>query len=496
MRMGEEKLSSPSMNQSTVAECGDEFTLPDYYPEIKRVVSTLCRVLPESWYDSGDSVEQGGVVAFTVLYLGDDGSITAAPLTCDFTAVVQMPKSADRTDSVVFAETTAENISCRCAGPRRLNLRARLRTSVMSDRLTDVCADVTDTAGEPATAEEKLSVQMLESEVRSMRRCFGRVTGNVSGEMRERAGTKPIMCDGEIMINEVTLTDGTVTVKGDALMWCICFGADGLYYKAVARAPFEEKMTPDGIVSGGTARAWGRCAAVSVKDSDDGTLLWDMEYDLECEAAQNVAVKVAEDMYSTLRCGEVQMSECESQSVLKCHSGRISLSGSGSRSGTATAGDYIMGSYGKVTCDRLERSGGRLTLTGSAEVKVLICGGGEATEETVRLPVKYECDCPVDGEGELFWRCDASVTDASARLDGNSISVTAELSVSLFAGLRCPVKYVSELKLDRSAAEPSEGGVLRIYYPSQGESAWDITKKYRIPKNAVTEVTEGGVLIE
>ena len=63
------RLTVPYINQSTVTECGEEFTLPDYYPEVRRVVSTLCRVLPESLYDSGDSMEQGGVVAFTVCIL-------------------------------------------------------------------------------------------------------------------------------------------------------------------------------------------------------------------------------------------------------------------------------------------------------------------------------------------------------------------------------------------------------------------------------------------
>ncbi len=491
------ELAVPYINQSTVTECGEEFTLPDYYPEVRRVVSTLCRVLPESWYDSGDSVEQGGVVAFTVLYLGDDGSLTAAPLTCDFTAMVQMPKTTERDGTVLSVDTTAENVSCRATGPRRLTLRARLRTAVSGDRLSNTETNITDFLGDSANAAEKISVQTLESEVQSLRRATGKITGSVSGEIRERAGTKPVMCDGEIMVNEAVLSDSTVTLRGEAVMWCICFGADGLYYKTTARAPFEEKLTLEGAsLSDGSARGWGRCAAVSVKDSEDGTLMWDMEYDLECEAAQNVTVSVAKDMYSTMCEGNVHMSECDSLSVLRCNSGRLSLSGSALRSGSTTPGDYVIGSFGKASCDRLERSGGRLTLAGTAEIRVLVCGGGEVSEENVRLPFKYECDCPPEGEGDLIWRCDVTVADSTARLDGNNIHVTAELCVSLFAGLSCPVPYVAKLELDRSTKSIDGDSMLRIYYPAEGETAWDITKRYRINKNAVTEVTADGVLIE
>ncbi len=497
MQMAADKrLSVPYINQSTVTECGEEFTLPDYYPEVRRVVSTLCRVLPESWYDSGETAEQGGVVAFTVLYLGDDGSLTAVPLTCDFTASVQMPKG-DSGAAVISADTAAENVTCRATGPRRLALKARLRTVFSGEQYLGVNTAITDMGGDSATAAEKISVQILEKTVPSMRRATGKLTGSVSGEIRERAGTKPVMCDGEIAVTEAVLGDNAVTLRGEAMLWCICFGADGLYYKTAAKAPFEEKLSLDGeSLTGGSARGWGRCAAVTVKDSDDGTLTWDMEYDLECEAAENVTVSVADDMYSTMWQGNTDMSECESLSMLKCHTGRLSLSGSGRRSTSVTPADYIIGSFGKAACDRVDRAGTRLTVTGTAEVRVLVCGGGEVTDECVRLPFRYETDCPADTDGELLWRCDVSVIDSSARLEGDQIHVTAELAVSLLAEARCPTAYVSRLSLDRTAEKADSDGVVRIYYPSEGETAWDITKKYRIPKNAVTEVTPGGVLIE
>lgn len=490
------RLTVPYINQSTVTECGEEFNLPDYYPEVRRVVSTLCRVLPESLYDSGDCIEQGGVVAFTVLYLGDDGSLAAVPLTCDFSSVIQIP-SEGREDLVLSAGTAAESVTCRCVGPRRLSLKARLRTTVFGDCKTNAEPALADLHGDTVTAADRISVQSLEKTLPQLRRATGKLTGTVSGEIRERAGTKPVMCDGEIMVSEAVLTDGGVILRGEAVLWCICFGADGLYYKTVSKAPFEEKISLVGDeVTGGNARGWGRCAAVSVKDSEDGTLIWDMEYDLECEAAQNVDVSIVCDMYSARYNTNTVFGDCDALSLLKCHTGRLTVSGSGGRSGSITPGDYAIGSFGKAVCDRVERSGSRLILTGTAEVRVPLCGGGEASEECVRIPFRYECDCPFDGEGELFWRCDVSVTDSSARLESDRVNVTAELAVSLFAGLRTPTAYVKTLELDRTSGSTDGDNTVRIYYPEEGETAWDITKKYRIPKTAVTEVSPDGVMIE
>lgn len=491
------QLTTPYMNQSTLTEAGEEFVLPDYYPEVRRVVSALCRVLPEAWYDNGDSVEQGGVVAFTVLYLGDDGSLTAAPLTTDFTAVLPIQSNGERSSAVYSVDTSVENVTCRATGPRRLVLRARIRTAAVGERRQSMDVQICDIGGASATAAEKLSVQHMEKQVQSMRRAIGRITGNVSGELREHSGTKPVMCDGEIMVNEAVLSDGNVTVKGEAVLWCICFGADGLYYKTSSKVPFEENLSLEGeSLTDGCARAWGRCAAVNLRDSEDGTFTWDMEYDLECEAACNVPVSVTADMYSTMWSGNAVTDECDSLSLLKCGGGRLSLNGNMRRSENGAAGDYVIGSFGKVSCERLERNGKRLSLTGSADVKVLICGGGEVTEESVRLPFRYETDCTAEGDGELWWRCDASAVETGARLEGSEIYVTAELSLSVFVGLRSRVPYVTCLRLDRSAEKDASGDAVRIYYPSEGETAWDIAKKYRIPKNNVGEVTENGVIIE
>ncbi len=480
-------LTVPFVNQSTVTECGEEFTLPDYYPEVKRVVSVLCRVLPESRYDGGETAEESGTVTFTVIYLGDDGSLACVPLNTDYSASIPMPKTED-SHSGIFADTLTENVTCRATGPRRLSIRAKLRTVFTADGYISAEGEITDTSGGSATAAEKISVQTLDKSEKSLIRVSGKATGTVSGEIRERPGTKPIMCDGEIAVNEAVPSEGAVILRGDAYLWCICFGDDGLYRKVTAKAPFEERIPIEGDApASGALRGYGRCASTTVKESDDGTLSWDMEFDLECEAAYNREAVPVCDMYSTMWLGNTVQSDCDSLSLLKCGNGRLSLTGSTKRSGNGTAGDYIIGSYGKAVCTGVEYSGTRPVVTGSAEIKVLLCGGGEVTEETARLPFRYECESGDAANGDIFWRCDAVIADCSARLEGNAVQVTAELCLSIFAGVKSPVRYVTRLELDRTKPVDSRDGRIRLYYPNPGETVWDITKKYGIPKTAVED---------
>ena len=491
-----QSVSVPYMSQIITSDVGEEFTLPDYYPEVKRVVTTLCRVLPEAKYDSGDAIEQGGVVAFTVIYLGDDGTLAAAPFSIDYSMSAQHPKSPVGEDVRISADSTVEGVTCRATGPRRLMLKAKVRTAVTGIASLPMECKMTVKDGE-ATAEEKNSAEKLCCEVQSMSRGWGSVTGSAAGELHEKAGTKLVMCDGEICVNEASPTQNGIIVRGDAVMWCICYSPDGMYCKLSAKQPFEETVVTDTPpAEGARARAWGRSASVSVKKSDDGTLSWEMEYDLEAEWSVCRTSNAVCDMYSTMHKSSVTMAECDAVSLRKCGAGRLTLSGTGKRHGTPGAGEYVIGSYGIVRDERVESAGTRMALTADAQIHVLVCGGGEVEDEIVHLPVRYEFDPDRECTGDVSWRIAANVVECSASVDADSVKATAEVTFAFEVCERTPVKYVSALTLERDEDGSDTGeGVIRICYPDEGENAWDIAKRYRLKYDDIGEVKSDGIVI-
>jgi len=487
---GEETcLRIPCANQTVTVEAGEEFVLADYFPEVRRVVTTLCRVLPERSYDSGDTLRLGGTVSFTVLYIGDDGTLSAAPLTTEYSASVQMPEG---DGCVTLCDTTVENVTCRATGPRRLTLRARLRATVTSHRKGFFETAVT-AGGDSATAEEIISIQTLESEENSLRHAMGRLTGNVSGEFSAAPGVKPIICDGEIMVTDTSVSNGTVILRGEAAMWCLCYSPEGVYFKTVSKSPFEEKIPLEGgwEYTNGESRGFGRCASVTVKEGGEGIFLWDMEYDLECEAVTGVPVTVARDLYSTMHDSTVTRDEKMCLSPGTCKNGRLSVTGSA----RAAAEGSIIATYGTVSFDRMEREGDKLCLIGTAELHAVICGGGDATDQTVRVPVRYECDPGNMGDGEILFRCDGAVWDVGASLEGENLRIDGEVVFGFTVLEKHPVSYVSGLSLERNEAGDGEAGCVRIYFPEDVETPWDIGKRYRIPVKDVSEDPCGGVII-
>lgn len=483
-------------SQSTTSDIAQEHTLPDYYPEVKKVISTICRVLPESRYDNGEAVEQRGVCAFTVIYLGDDGTVAAVPVSADYSVSLPYPSEARCDKMRITADTTADGVSCRATAPRKLMLRAKLHTrvTVISPLSTDVTVSC---EGGEVTAEEKINLEERLSDAVSMDRGWGCVTGSINGELHERSGTQLIMCDGEIIVNEVGIVPTGIRVRGEAVMWCICYSPDKMYYKTSAKMPIEETIATDTPpIDGAVCRAWGRAASVSVKESEDGTFLWDVEYDIEAEWCAALKSSLVCDMYSTMHPSEAEVCECEFIAPVKCGSGRLSISDSQMRHSPPRTGEYVIATYGNVKNEHIEANAAKLSLIADAEIHVLICGGGEVEDEVVKVPVKYEFTPDKAYSGELSWRICASIAESGASTDAESVRVSAEVIFTFEVCEKARAKYVSALALDRSDEDAGDScGVIRIIYPDRGEDRWDIAKRYRIRKSDIGELTDSGIII-
>ena len=77
------KLSLSRFDIGMPHEVSEEFTLPDYMPEVRRIVSCTAQVLPENKYLESSEVSLSGLAAYTVLYVGEDGELVSAPLNSD-----------------------------------------------------------------------------------------------------------------------------------------------------------------------------------------------------------------------------------------------------------------------------------------------------------------------------------------------------------------------------------------------------------------------------
>jgi len=113
-------------------EVSEEFSLPDYVPEVRRVLHTKTAVLPEGKFisDSGanTNLEFDGTVTYNVIYTDDEGKLCSTPLSSNYDGQTVITGHPD----TVFIDTCVDSAVCRVTAKRRLVIKSRLKSRILS----------------------------------------------------------------------------------------------------------------------------------------------------------------------------------------------------------------------------------------------------------------------------------------------------------------------------------------------------------------------------
>lgn len=474
-------LTSVSCLTTLTHESAEDFTLPDYMPEIRRVLSVEATPLPESRFLTGAALEFGGTVIYSVLYVGDTGELYSAPLSSEYSASVALGDGSVTDAAAVGIDTHLDNVTCRASGPRKLSLKSRMKTRIAAYTPTPLTETVKDSATGRVVSEEDGSLERLIRTAPDAQILRGEITSTATGTVSVSPDTKVIACHGAIRPEEIRASADSVSVRGDAVLHMLCLSPEGSFFCTAAKSPISESIPVSGVREGDPCRAWGRCAAVTVNTADPTAVTWEIEYDMEAECVHIGESAYTADAYATACASAVETAEYDSLRLIKCGNGALSCSGESGRQSKATAGERVIRADATASVDRVEMGDGkRLILQGNCTCRVLLAADGEVITEEFTLPVRYETEALARGESQdLLWRCSADVVDVTARTEGDKIAVGVELAISTSVLCREKIRSVTAVSLDRAAPVTAEDGVVRICYPDAGEPIWEVGKRYR-----------------
>ena len=123
----------PICDKSINTEISNDYTLPDYLPEIRRILRVGVSPMPPAKYISGNSAEFNGGVDYDLLYVGSDGAIHSAPLNAEyaFSVPLEISSDFDLNEGVLSLCKLSEcGVTSRVSSPRRLNIKCRLCANI------------------------------------------------------------------------------------------------------------------------------------------------------------------------------------------------------------------------------------------------------------------------------------------------------------------------------------------------------------------------------
>ncbi len=460
-------LYTPKFHASGYADVTEDVSIPDYIPEVRRIVGVRASSAADGKYLAGDALEIDGNVTYTVLYVGGNGELSQLSQTTPYTG--RIPVSEDVPSHTITAWTSPEQVSCRVTGPRKVTLSSRVRLGAMAQGETDVSMKI----------PEKSEVRKKTAACSTAALIEVRGSGEAGGEIREKAGTKLIMASAELALSDVRLGSpaGRMTVKGDVYLTALCMTPDGDVIVSRSRAPVEESvpMPEEADPSADRAAGFGSVVLIEIDAGEDGVMQWRTEYDIDCAVMKIRESEITSDAYIVGWEDEMTTESAESCIPAGCVNGRITVSGSA----PLRPGMTPLFAWGAVSGERCVLRDGKMIVEGNVKLECVSAVDGETVTEEVQIPLKYECDALSNVSCDtLAAKVKAAVTEVTVRPDGDTMHLTAEAAVSAAALGKNSTSYVSAV----TGKSPVNGrkNFLRVYIPDPGETSWDIEKHFRL----------------
>ena len=482
-------IGSVACDTVTTHDVSEEFTLPDYIPEVRRVLFTRAQILPESKYiadtQGGSSLDFGGTVTYSVIYTDDEGRLCSVPLSSNYESSVMLKGH----PCTVFIDTSPDNVTTRVNAPRKLTVKARLKSRVFGFEDQEVAEII----NQKSSADE-LFIERQSEDVRTVSVASGSLNNIRMSEKFDTGSRKelrPVLCDASAYLKEVKATNGGVSCHGEVTVKCIC-ECEGELVTLSRALPLYEEIEVEGAIVGDMARASARCISLSIssEEKDDGCeLFFDICCEIDAEVYRNEENTLTKDCYSTKNDITIEYKDMELYSLVRSWSGSYSLNESIKRKNKD--GAEIVDALVDPVYEKCDIKGERATIIGRL-CTTLICknekddGTYEYSSESYEVPIKYECELGVKCENPIV-RASLACSCASAKFSDDKLHISADIYPSACVLDKCTTTILGSATLRHDVEFKKDASCVRVFFPKDSDVLWEVAKKYHTTQKKIME---------
>ena len=464
------RVQAPLVDRVIMTDLSTDFSLPDYRPEIKRLLRVRACVMPVDAYIGVGNAQMNGRVEYSVLYAGGDGALHCVTHGEDFefNVPVEMTSEFELGDGLVCdVESFSELATGRVAAPRKVALKCRVRsrvrilgTRVLSEGIgsMDGMERLCGSASSGTCFVGKSDPVQLGDEI-----------------LYEGSDLRVISADGQVFVTEATAGSGVVNCRGEVVLKLLCVNDVGgeAPFLQTRRLPFSQSVPTDGAEVNCDAAAFGVCPDISVT-VEEGRLLCEVSAVLQVRAQRNDVVGFVRDAYSTSHECAPKYKDAVLSRALRCINGNFSLNQmltleeAGIHSHMNVVDVCMTPMLEEVVCER-----GKYVLTGRCRCQTVLFDGEEYSAGEFEIPFRYEAD---GGEEMTDYDCVVEAVSCRARMDGERIGIDAELSVAMRTRGDTRFRLISEASV--GDAVKRTGAFCTICYPAPDDTLWSVAKRY------------------
>lgn len=498
---------------SAKEEVNAEYNLPDYLPDVNRLLKVSAAVTDHGSYLSGETAEYDGKLRFSVLYATGDGSLKEAEFETDYAG--NMPVMGLVADCDFRMEAEAGGVSCRLQNPRKLIAKAKvmLAVSVMAPISTS------PVISGRLTAEEESALQSRAQAVNSVAIFTAEELGTAISEDLELEPSMPsiaeiISVELDPMMTDMKTTEKSLSYKGDLLTRILYLAKQEetaeaptapIYMTYQAKIPISGEIAFDRAIERPIPTAEVKIEHLEYRTQENAfgecrTFELDFEYSVMATIYANEENDITTDMYSTDYESASEVETLSFDTVLLARGFNFSVRGSMPRDDKDF--DHIIMTTATASIDAMEKQGGKLIFAGNAEVSAILTNGaGIYLSRSFTVPFRAETDAARVGE-DFHAVSKAQVIASTGRMDENAVLCDLEILISYVLFEKHEEAYIRACNVykDRPITRADEN-LLTLYYPTSADTLWDVAKKYSttvaelLSANNMTEDATSPVLI-
>lgn len=475
-------------------DAGCDYTLPDYLPEIRRVLSVRAEVLPAAHYESEGKVDVGGTVMHTLLYADGEGRLASLPLHADYTFSIGSEE--DEIEKAVI-DTSVEGTVCRLGGPRKVSLRTRLSSRAHLLGEESVAPEIRGMGSEcDRDSIERLCERIESEKLRSVRSPEISLSGSFPLEGTGES-TRAVWSGGGVLVNECRAERDAVSARGEVWVRVLCADGEGTPHTLRERIPFDTRVELAGVREGDGCVCHGRILSSDVsiamgEGEERAYITVDLCIELEITAVGREISSPTTALYSTAYDMVSRYRDLTYHRPLGVSMGHYTVSGSRSRAECdAEEAHTVIDAHGRCEVGTVSADGGRAVVSGRVLCDLIFAEppAGEGTvpvllSATVECPFRIACDLHLDAGAAPVFVCHASLIGARGRLEEKTISVDCELALWVRAYEKRTMRILASAE-PAGALAREEDGCVHVVYPQKGDSLFSLSARYHQKRAAV-----------
>lgn len=493
-RLNRETVPAEEVIYSGVQEQGVEldYILPDYYPDIVRLVR--CDVIPvvSDWSVSGDRLTYGLKCEIRLLYCGEDGTeIRCVTQKQDYSKTVELGRSTTAPEVTLAAKS--DHINFRAVNKRRLDVRGAVsvRIKVCSERSQEV---VSDAFG--------MNIQLKKEPVRiEANRLCAEKTVQLSEEVTLTAAQPPaaeivyrICSAGEC---EKKIVSGKLLAKGEIKTDILYSCGNGSLERMSFTLPYSQILDMEGIDDSYECTIRAEVLSCEItpsadKDGENRILRCEPELHITCRAVRTADILTAVDAYSTVYPCDVEYSVIQAKQLPAVYSESFRHSAVLAEAESVPKEIYALWCTPKNINTRIGEDGRSVMITGmltysmaakDSSGMMIMPDRDEAFEEQIEI-----------GDDLTSASVTAELEDASVSYNISSegiLTAKADIPLRISVGSSASIRAVTAITVDDSVKNERDGDyAIKLYFGVENEDVWDIAKRYSTDAAAIMEENE------